>query len=95
MKNEYNRQELITIVSALLATGHYTHLSDHEFDEDKIPEFKTLRNGKDWREDAGCWGWYENRAIVDAIQILDEIPRALKASAWKSHSETKTQANPT
>ena len=81
MKNKYDRQELITIVSALLASGHYTHLTDHEFDEDKIPLLKTLRNGKDWKEEAGCWGWYENRAIISAMQILDEIPQALAANS--------------
>jgi hypothetical protein len=75
MKQQYDRQELITIVSALLATGHYSKVLDGE----EEPRVRRTRIGNEWNEENG-WGFFQACAIEDALDILDEITKAIEAN---------------
>ena len=74
----YDRQELITIVSALLATGHYSRVLVCENGEEE-PLVRRTRIGNEWKEE-GAWGFSQACAIEDALDILDEITKAIEAN---------------
>ena len=78
MKNQYDRQELITIVSALLATGHYSKVLVCE-DGTEEPRVRGTRIGNKWKEE-GAWGFFQACAVEDALDILDEITKAIEAN---------------
>jgi hypothetical protein len=74
----YDRQELITIVSALLATGHYSKVLACE-DGTEEPRVRGTRIGNEWKEE-GAWGFFQACAVEDALDILDEITKAIEAN---------------
>jgi hypothetical protein len=80
MNKQYNRQELITITSALLATGHYSRVLVCE-DGDEEPRVRRTKIGNDWKEE-GAWGFFQACAIEDALDILDEITKAIEANPF-------------
>jgi hypothetical protein len=80
MKDQYDRQELITIVSALLATGHYSRVLVCE-DGDEEPRVRKTRIGNEWKEE-GAWGFFQACAVEDALDILDEVTKAIEANPF-------------
>ena len=80
MSKQYNRQELITITSDLLATGHYSRVLVCE-DGDEEPRVRRTRIGNEWKEE-GAWGFFQACAVEDALDILDEITKAIDANPF-------------
>jgi hypothetical protein len=80
MSKQYNRQELITITSALLATVHYSRVLVCE-DGDEEPRVRRTRIGNEWKEE-GAWGFFQACAVEDALDILDEITKAIDANPF-------------
>jgi hypothetical protein len=80
MNKQYNRQELIAVTSALLATGHYSRVLVCE-DGDEEPRVRRTRIGKNWKEE-GAWGFFQACAVEDALDILDEITKAIEANPF-------------
>jgi hypothetical protein len=80
MNKQYDRQELITITSALLATGHYTRVLVCE-DGDEEPRVRRTKIGNEWMEE-GAWAFFQACAVEDALDILDEITNAIEANSF-------------
>lgn len=70
------KQDIIKIASALLSSGHYTHLSQ----ADREPILTKFDYGKEWEKD-GAISRFGIMAVEDSFDILNAIDRQMKCLA--------------